>query len=178
VFRSLKDRGLAGVTLVVSDAHRGIRAAVARHFQGAAWQRCRVHYKREMGRKVSYKRLKELNRDLAAVFAGDGKAECLRRGEEMAARWERACPAVAAMLRDGLEDCLTAETFPGHHRKRLRSTNLLENLMKRLKKRTRVVGVFPNRASCDRLVGAQLLEVHEAWQTEVRPYFNMEHAGT
>jgi putative transposase len=99
VFRSLKDRGLAGVTLVVSDAHRGIRAAVARHFQGAAWQRCRVHYKREMGRKVSYKRLKELNRDLAAVFAGDGKAECLRRGEEMAARWERACPAVAAMLR-------------------------------------------------------------------------------
>jgi transposase-like protein len=177
VFRSLKDRGLRGVRLVVSDAHRGIRAAVGRHFQGVAWQRCRVHYKREMGRKVSYKKLKELNRDLAAVFAGEGKAEMLRRGEEMALRWENASPAVAAMLREGLEDCLTAESFPEHHRKRLRSTNLLENMMKRLKKRTRVVGVFPNRASCDRLIGAQLLELHEQWQTETTAYFNMESVG-
>ena len=177
VFRSLKDRGLSGVTLVVSDAHRGILAAVGRYFQGVAWQRCRVHFKREMGRKVSYKKLKELNRDLAAVFAGEGTAEMLRRGEEMAVRWERASPAVAAMLREGLEDCLTAEDFPEHHRNRLRSTNLLENIMKRLKKRTRVVGVFPNRASCDRLVGAQLLELHEQWQTERAAYFNMESVG-
>jgi putative transposase len=177
VFRSLKDRGLGGVKAVVSDAHRGIRAAVGRHFQGAAWQRCRVHYKREMGRKVSYKKLRDLNRDLAAVFAGADRGECLRRGEEMAVRWEKAAPAVAAMLRDGLGDCLTAEAFPERHRKRLRSTNLLENIMKRLKKRTRVVGVFPNRASCDRLVGAQLLELHEQWQTETGPYFNMENVG-
>jgi putative transposase len=178
VFRSLKDRGLRGVSLVVSDAHRGIRAAVARHFQGAAWQRCRVHFKREMGRKVSYKRLKELNRDLAAVFAPGERAECLRRGEEMAARWEAASPAVAAMLRAGLEDCLAVFAgFPEHHRRRLASTNLLENIMKRLKKRTRVVGVFPNRASCDRLSGAQLLELHEQWQTEPNPYFNMEGAA-
>ncbi len=92
----------------------------------------------------------------------------------MAAKWEKSCPAVAAMLREGLEDCLTAESFPEHHRRRLRSTNLLENMMKRLKKRTRVVGVFPNRASCDRLVGSQLLELHEEWQTEEKAYFNME----
>ena len=177
VFRSLKDRGLRGIKLVVSDAHRGIRAAVDRHFQGVAWQRCRVHFKRELGRRVSYKRLAELNRDLAAAFAGQDTAECLRRGEEMAARWEASSPAVAAMLRDGLEDCLAAEGFPGHHRKRLRSTNLLENMMKRLRKRTRVVGVFPNRASCDRLVGAQLLELHEQWQTEETAYFNMENVG-
>jgi transposase-like protein len=177
VFRSLKDRGLRGVKAVVSDAHRGIRAAVGRHFQGVAWQRCRVHFKREMGRKVSYKKLKELNRDLAAVFAGEGKAEMLRRGEEMALRWEMSSPAVAAMLREGLEDCLTAESFPEHHRKRLRSTNLLENMMKRLKKRTRVVGVFPSRGSCDRLVGSQLLELNEQWQTEAKAYFNMASAG-
>ena len=177
VFRSLKDRGLRGIKLVVSDAHRGIRAAVDRHFQGVAWQRCRVHFKRELGRRVSYKRLAELNRDLAAAFAGQDTAECLRRGEEMAARWEASSPAVAAMLRDGLEDCLAAEGFPGHHRNRLRSTNLRGNLMKRLRKRTRVVGVFPNRASCDRLVGAQLLELHEQWQTEETAYFNMENVG-
>jgi transposase-like protein len=176
VFSSLKDRGLRGVKLVVSDAHRGIRAGISRHFQGAAWQRCRVHYKREMGRRVSYKKLKELNRDLAAVFAPAEREECLRRGEEMACRWERASPAIALMLREGLEDCLTVQTLPGHHQKRLTSTNLLENIMKRLKKRTRVVGVFPNRASCDRLIGAQLLELHEQWTTEERAYFNMEYA--
>jgi putative transposase len=173
VFRGLKDRGLRGIKAVVSDAHGGIRSAMARHFQGVAWQRCRVHYKREMGRKVSYKKLKELNRELAIVFGGEGKAECLRRGEEMAERWEKSQPEVSAMLRSGLEDCLTAESFPEHHRRRLRSTNLLENMMKRLKKRTKVVGVFPNRASCQRLIGSQLLELHESWQTQAAAYFNM-----
>jgi len=177
VFRSLKDRGLRGLKAIVSDAHSGIRAAITRHFQGVPWQRCRVHYKREMGRKVSYKTLKALNQALATVFAGDGKSECLLRGEEMAVAWEaKGHSAVAAMLREGLEDCLTAESFPERHRNRLRSTNLLENMMKRLKKRTRVVCVFPNRASLDRLIGSQLLELHEQWQTEVRAYFNMENA--
>lgn len=177
VFRSLKDRGMSGITLVVSDAHRGIRAALARHFQGVAWQRCRVHYKREMGRTVSYKRLKELNRDLAVVFAGDGPAECMSRGEAMALKWQSISPAVASMLRAGLEDCLTVERFPAHHRLKLKSTNLLENIMKRLKKRTRVVGVFPNRSSCDRLIGAQLIELHEGWQTQQKAYFNMQVAS-
>jgi transposase-like protein len=177
VFRRLKDRGLSGVKLVVSDAHKGIRAALSRHFQGAAWQRCRVHFKREMGRKVSYKALKELMADLAAVYAAWERGECLRRGQEMAARWQARCPAAARMLEEGLEDTLSVLDWPGHHRRKLSSTNLLENMMKRLKKRTRVVGVFPSAASCDRLIGAQLLELHEQWQTEQRPYFNMECAG-
>jgi putative transposase len=175
VFRSLKDRGLGTVKLVVSDAHSGIRAAISRHLQGACWQRCAVHYKREMGRKVGYKKLKELNRDLKTVFASELKSECVLRAEEMAVKWEKT-PAVAAMLRESVEDCLTVLGFPAHHRKRLKSTNLLENIMKRLKKRTKVVGVFPNRASCHRLVGSQLLELHEQWQTETRDYFNMEYA--
>lgn len=174
-FRSLKDRGLSGVSLVVSDAHRGIRAAVARHFQGAAWQRCRVHLKRELGNKVSYKRRKELMKDLAAAFAPWERHECLRRGEEVAAKWEALkCPAVASALRQGLEDCLAVLSIPEHHRRKLASTNLLENLMKRLKKRTRVVGIFPTRASCDRLIGSQLLELHEGWEADPKAYFNME----
>jgi transposase-like protein len=177
VFKSLKDRGISGVKLIVSDAHRGIGSAIKRHFQGAAWQRCRVHYKREMGRKVSYKKLKELNADLAGVFAAAERDECLRRGEEMACKWERICPAVALMLREGLEDCLTVLSLPAQHRKRLNSTNLLENIMKRLKKRTKVVGVFPSRSSCIRLVGSQLMELHEQWLTEPKAYFNMEQAG-
>jgi putative transposase len=177
MFRDLKDRGLSGLTLVTSDAHGGIRKALTRHFQGVAWQRCRVHFKRELGRKVSRKALKELMADVAAVLEPSERSECLRRGEEMAARWEGRYPAVSRMLREGLEDCVTFLAFPELHRRRLGSTNLLENLMKQLKKRSRVVGVFPNRSSCDRLLGAQLLEVHERWVLEERTWFNMEQAS-
>jgi transposase-like protein len=177
LFRDLKDRGLQGLELLTSDAHRGIVAAARRHFQGVAWQRCRVHFKRELGRKVSYKVVKELMGDLVIVFEPEERVECLRRGEELAAKWEARYPSVAKMLRDGLEDCLTVLSFPEHHRQRLRSTNMMENLMKRLKKRSRVVGVFPSRSSCDRLLGAQLLEVHEEWSVEETPYFNMENKG-
>ena len=177
LFRQLKDRGLKGLSLVTSDAHGGIIAALRRHFQGVAWQRCRVHFKREMGRKVSYKVLKELMSDLVVVFAPEERVECLRRGEEMATKWESRYPAVAKMLRDGLEDCLSVLDFPEHHRKRLRSTNMAENIMRRLKKRSRVVGVFPSRSSCDRLLGAQLLELHEKWSLEETCYFNMQNVA-
>jgi transposase-like protein len=177
LFRDLKDRGLTGVRLLVSDAHRGIVAAARRHLQGVAWQRCQVHFKRELLRKVSYKRSAGLMKDVLAVFRGADVAECLRRGEELASQWEAPNPAVAAMLRQGLGDCLTVLAFPADHRRRLASTNALESLMRRLKKRTRVVCVFPNRGSCDRLVGAQLLEVHEQWLAEPIATFNMEAAG-
>jgi len=174
VFKGLKDRGLTGVKLAISDAHQGIRRALSRHFQGVAWQRCRVHFKREMGRKVSYKVVKELMSDLAAVYAAWDRGECLRRGQEMAGKWEGRYPAVSAMLNEGLEDTLSVLSLPENHRRKLASTNLLENIMKRLKKRTRVVGIFPNRASCDRLIGSQLLELHEMWQVEENSYLNME----
>ena len=174
VFKDLKDRGVTGVKLVVSDAHQGIRRALARHFQGVAWQRCRVHFKREMGRKVSYKLMKELMSDLSSVYGSWDRVECLRRGQEMAEKWRPRCAAVSTMLSDGLEDTLAVLNFPEHHRRKLASTNLLENVMKRLKKRTRVVGIFPNRASCDRLIGAQLLELHERWQVQEKIYVNME----
>lgn len=173
LFRSLKDRGLGGVKLVISDAHAGIRAALRRHFQGCAWQRCRVHFKRELGRKVSYKALKELMKDAAAAFAPAERSECLLRAEEAAAKWEGRCPAAAAMFREGFEDCLAVLELPENHRRKLASTNLLENLMRRLKKRTAVVCVFPNRASCARLIGSQLIEVHEGWSAERRPYLGM-----
>lgn len=174
VFRSLKDRGLTGVKLVVSDAHRGIRSALERHFQGSAWQRCRVHFKREIGRKVSYKVLKEVLADVAAVFEPWDRSECLRRAEEMASKWQSRYPTVAKMLRESVEDCLAVLSFPASHRRRLASTNLAENLMKQLKRRTRVVGVFPSRSSCDRLIGSLLVEIHEKWQLEDRPWLNME----
>jgi transposase-like protein len=174
MFRELKDRGLSGVELLISDAHGGITSALSRHLQGVAWQRCQVHFKRELLKKVSYKRSAELMADIKSVLKGEDMKECLRRGEEMAVRWEKRYPKVAKQLREGLSDCLTVMSFPEHHRKGLTSTNMLESLMKRLKKRTRVVGVFPNHASCDRLIGAQLMEVHEEWLSEEEVKFNME----
>jgi len=174
LFRQLKDRGLEGLRLVTSDAHGGIVAALRRHFQGVAWQRCRVHFKRELGQKVSYKVRAELMADLVVVFEPEERAECLRRAEEMAVQWQARYPTVAGMLRAGVEDCLAVLDFPSHHRRRLQSTNMLENLMRRLKKRSRVVGIFPNRSSCERLLGAQLLEVHESWSVESTAYFGMQ----
>jgi len=174
VFIDLKGRGLKGVKLLVSDAHQGIVAAARRHLQGVAWQRCRVHFMRELARKVSYKQARELMAEARAVFAGDSRRECLLRAEGMALRWDPSNAGVSRLLREGLEDCLAVLEFPEDHRRRLASTNELENLMKRLKKRTRVVGVFPSRPSCERLIGSQLLEVHEQWLTEETARFNME----
>lgn len=173
LFASLKDRGLAGVKLIVSDAHGGIRAAIARHFQGVGWQRCQVHFKRQIGSKVSYRQRKELMKDVRGVFAPQEKDQCLLRAQEVAAKWEKRCAAVAKMLREDLEDCLAVLGVPAGHRLHLTSTNMIESVMKRLKKRTQVVGVFPNRGSCDRLIGALLMEVHEQWQVEEHRWLNM-----
>ena len=176
LFADLKKRGVDGVKLIVSDAHGGIRCAMRRQFQGVAWQRCRVHFKRELGRKVSYKVLKDVMADIAAVFEPEDKAQCLSRAQVMALKWEGRYPAVAKMLREGVEDCLTVLSFPASHRRRLCSTNLAENVMRRLNQRTEVVGVFPSRSSCDRLIGALLMELHEQWSLATRPWFNMELA--
>lgn len=174
VFMDLKRRGLSGVLVLVSDAHSGIVSAAKRHLQGVSWQRCRVHFLRELCRKVSYKQYKTLLNEARQVFEGESVSDCLERAEAMAVRWEKSHAAVAKLLRGGTADCLTVLSLPQEHRRRMASTNELENLMKRLKKRTAVVGVFPSRASCDRLIGSQLLEVHEQWQTERLPRFNME----
>ena len=179
VFRTLKDRGLKGPRLVVSDAHKGIQKAMARHFQGVAWQRCRVHFKRELMKKVSWRDAKELMADTAAVFCPEDVRECMLRGEEMAVKWEgRGAAKVARMIREGLEDCLTVCGLPSEHRRRLNSTNMIERVMKEIKRRTRTVGVFPNEASCDRLVGALLVEMDEEWRVEEGCYLNMELVGT
>jgi len=174
VFRSLKDRGLRGLQLVVSDAHGGIRKALARHFQGVPWQRCRVHFRRELMKKVSWRQVKDLLLDFKAVLAPEERLECLRRAEEMACRWDGSHPKVSAMLRSGFESCLTVCGLPHEHLRRLNSTNMVEREMLELKRRTRVVGIFPNVASLDRLIGSQLLELDEKWRVEDKRYLPMD----
>lgn len=175
VFKELRSRGLRGVELVVSDAHSGIRAALARHFQGVAWQRCQIHLMRELIKKVSWRDDKELSKDLRAIFVSESRETCLAVAEEVAAKWEKKAPELAKALRAGIEDCLTVQEMPSEIRRRLRSTNMLERLMRSLKQRSQVVSIFPNAASCQRLLGAILLDIHEDWTSaEAKRYLNFD----
>ena len=177
VMTDLKRRGLGGVQMVVSDAHRGIRAALARHMQGTAWQRCRVHLMRELLRKVSWRDYKELAADLRAIFVSEDGARCLEVAGEVAERWQGRAPKMAKALREGIEDCLTAKALDPRRWRRLNSTNMLERLMRELKRRTRVVGVFPGPASMERLIGAVLMEMDDAWASEPTRYLVLEEDG-
>jgi putative transposase len=172
LFRSLKARGLCGVELVVSDDHRGLRAAVERHFQGASWQRCQVHYARNLLGMVGYTRRKELSEGLRGVFAAPSREVALRLASEMAARWRMSHPRVAEHLEEHIEECLSCLAFPESHRRRIRTTNGLERLNQEIKRRTRVVRIFPNREACLRLVTALAVEQSEEWLTG-RRYLDM-----
>jgi putative transposase len=177
LFTALKRRGLAGVELVVSDAHGGIRAALARHFQGAAWQRCRVHLMRELLAKVNWRDYYELAADLKAIYVGPSAAQCRRVAGEVAEKWLQRAPKMVAALEAGLEDTLTVQELAPEMRRRLKSTNLLERLMRTLKQRTKVVLIFPSVASLDRLIGALLLEKQEDWLAEPNRYLVLERQG-
>ena len=173
MFRSLKGRGLSGVELVVSDDHGGLKAAIARHFQGAAYQMCQVHYARNLLGMVGHARRKELSEGLRGVFAATSREVALHLASELAARWRPSHPRVAEHLEEHIEECLTCLTFPESHRRRIRTTNGLERLNQEIKRRTRVVRIFPNREACLRLVSALAVEQSEEWLTG-RRYLEME----
>jgi putative transposase len=173
LFRSLKARGLRGVELVVSDDHQGLRAAVERHFQGASWQRCQVHYARNLLGMVGHARRKELAEGLRGVFAAPSREVALRLASELAAKWRGSHPRVAEHLEEHIEECLSCLAFPESHRRRIRTTNGLERLNQEIKRRTtRVVRIFPNREACLRLVAALAIEQSEEWLTG-RRYLDM-----
>jgi putative transposase len=172
LFRSLKRRGLSGVELVVSDEHEGLKAAIARHFQGAAHQRCQVHYARNLLGMVAAKGRKDLAEDLRGVFAAPNREVALGLASELADRWRARHPGVAEHVEERIEECLACLAFPESHRKRIRTTNGLERFNQELKRRTRVVRIFPNRGSCLRLVSALAVEQSEEWLTG-RRYLDM-----
>jgi len=176
LFGDLKRRGVAGVELVVSDGHEGIRAALGRVYPKAAWQRCRTHFTRNALNKVSYKRRNALAKDLRAIFRSPERALCVQAAKELVDQWESEAPRVARQIEEQFEQCLAVLELEPHHRRRLNSTNMIERLMREVKRRTRVVGIFPNDASCDRLIGAMLIEQHETWQCELRRYIRIEES--
>ena len=174
LFRSLKRRGLKGVELVVSDDHEGLKAAISRHFQGASWQRCQVHYARNLLGMMGAAKRKELASDLRAIFAATGREQALGLASSVAEKWrEKGNEKVACHIEEHIEECLACLAFPESHRRRIRTTNSLERFSQELKRRTRVVRIFPNRESCLRLVTALAVEQSEEWLTG-RRYLDME----
>jgi putative transposase len=173
IFRSLKSRGLRGVELVVSDDHEGLKAAVGRHFQGASHQRCQVHYMRNLLAMVGRTKRKELASDLRAIFAAPERDQAMDAASSLAQKWQaKGNGKVAEHLEEHIEECLSCLAFPESHRRRIRTTNGLERLNQEIKRRTRVVRIFPNRESCLRLVTAVVVEQSEEWITG-RRYLDM-----
>ncbi len=167
-FRELKARGLQGVEVVTSDDHRGLVAAVKRHFQGTSWQRCQVHCARGLLGLVGATKRAALGAGVRTVFAAQTRSEARRLAGELADEWRTTHPHVAAQIDEHIEECFACYGFPPSHRVRLRTTNGLERLNQEIKRRTRVVRIFPNRAACLRLATALCAEQSDEWVTGKR----------
>jgi putative transposase len=173
LFRSLKGRGLKGVELVVSDSHEGLKAAIDRHFQGASWQRCQVHSTRNLLGMVGAKKRKELAADVRGIFAATSVDQALGFASSAAQKWRgKGDEKVAEHIEEHIEECLSCLAFPEGHRKRIRTTNGQERLNQEIKRRTRVVRIFPNPQACLRLATALAVEQSEEWVTG-RRYLDM-----
>jgi transposase-like protein len=168
--RSLKARGLSGVQLVISDAHTGLKAAIAGVLLGASWQRCRVHFLRNVLAQVPKGNAEMVAAAIRTVFAQPDAVHVRDQLDVIAGMLGRQLPKVEAMLREAAEDLLAFTGFPPGHWKKIWSTNPLERLNKEIKRRTDVVGVFPNPEALLRLAGAVLVEAHDEWQTGDRRY--------
>jgi putative transposase len=170
--RSLKARGLTGVALVISDAHTGLKAAIEAVVLGAAWQRCRVHFMRNVLARVPKGNAEMVAAAIRTVFAQPDAEHVHTQLDVIAGMLGRQFPKVEAMLRDAEDDLLAFTGFPVSHWKKVWSTNPLERLNKEIKRRTDVVGVFPNPAALLRLAGAVLVEAHDEWQVSDRRHLS------
>lgn len=152
----------------------GLTKAIRRMFQGCCWQRCRVHFVRNLLQRVPKAHQGMVTAALRSVFAQESAAEILSRWDDLASSLAERFPKAAELMAEAREDVLAFRHFPQPHWKKVWSTNLLERLNEEVKRRTRVVGIFPNDASITRLVGAVLLEQDEHWQLEGRRMFSAD----
>jgi len=170
--RSLRARGLSGVQLVISDAHEGLKAAIAAVFADASWQRCRVHFMRNVLARVPKGSSEMVAAAIRTIFAQPDAEHVHAQLTEIATMLGRQFPAVAEMLEDAREDLLAFSAFPSAHWRQIWSTNPLERLNKELKRRTDVVGIFPNEAAVVRLATAVIAEHHDEWAVTDRRYLS------
>jgi putative transposase len=173
-FQDLEDRGLRGVRFVVSDDHKGLRTAIDTHFPGASWQRCQVHLLRNVLGHVSRKDRQWAADRMSTITNAATLDEARKQLQAAVTAFEERYPKVAALLDEHGEEILAVYQLPERHRKKMRTTNMLERENEELKRRTRVVRIFPNEASCLRLTTALAMETSEEWQG--RRYLDMNHA--
>lgn len=159
----LVDRGLTGVQLVIADEHAGLAAAVRKWLPEAERQRCTVHLQRNVLAKVPHRLRKRVAREVAALFQAPSAAEARRQLEQLTARWHGQLPEAMACLTAGFATATTFYRFPPQHWRRIRTTNGLERLHGEIKRRTKAVGAFPDRASALRLITAVALKVTTKW---------------
>lgn len=171
--RGLIDRGLHGVKLVVSDAHAGLKAAIASVLSGSSWQRCKVHFMRNIIAHVPLKQKAAVGSDLSSIFAQPTRELAERRAADVAVTHRRTSARAMQILDDGIFEALNYLAFPRPHWRKLASTNPIEHLNRDIRRRTKLVGIFPNITSALRLITLVLAEQTEDWQTE-RRYMNAD----
>jgi transposase-like protein len=175
---SLQERGLHGVTMIISDDHGGLKAARQARFPGVPWQRCQFHLQQNAGHYVPKIGMRtEVAASIRSIFNSQDRADADRRLDIVVRKYEKSAPKLSHWLADNVPDCLTVFSLPETHRRRLRTSNMLERLNKEIKRRTRVATLFPNEASLLRLVSAVLMEISEEWETG-KIYLRMENSGS
>ena len=172
--RGLKERGLAGVRLVISDAHAGLKASIPRVLAGASWQRCKVHLMRNILGTVASASKDMVAATVRTIFAQPTAEACRAQLHEVVRILEPQFPKAATILENAEIDVLAHTAFPRAHWRKIASTNPLERINKEIKRRSNVVGIFPDDASVIRLVGAVLLDQHDDWAIAERRYLSEE----
>ena len=175
--RTLKRRGLAGVRLVISDAHEGLKAAVTKVLR-ATWQRCRVHFGRNALAHAGKTQRRIVSAWIGTAYAQEDAAAAHAQWRSVADQLRPKVPRLAALMDAAEEDVLAYMDFPAAHRAKLHSTNPIERLNGEIKRRTDVVGIFPNEAAAVRLIGAILLEQSDEWATQRARTMTLETIGT
>jgi transposase-like protein len=171
--RSLARRGLRGAKLVISDAHEGLKAAIVKVL-GATWQRCRVHFMRNALAYAGKTQRRIVSAWVGTAFAQDDVAAARKQWREVADQARPRVPKLAALMDEAETDVLAYMGFPPQHRTKLHSTNPLERLNGEIKRRSEVVGIFPNEAAVIRLIGALLLEQNDEWAVQRARYMSLE----
>ena len=171
-FSDLKHRGLKDVDLISSDNHKGLVNAIKKHFQGTTWQRCQTHFSRNVLDKTPKKHQPELKNHLRSIYQANDIDEARRLLSVTLNAFERLAPKAMTTLEDGFEDVMAVMNLPEKYRKRLRTTNSIERLNEEVRRRDRVIRIYPNEASVIRLLGSVLIEQDEKWSS--RKYLDME----
>jgi putative transposase len=168
-FKSLKERGLSGVQLLISDAHGGLKSG-ARKVLKAEWQRCKVHFYRNVLSQVPKRSQAEVSEAMKSVFVQRDEKSAKGKAADLVKQFQGRFAKAMDIFEAGIDDVLSYLHYPAGHRIRISSTNPLERLNREIRRRTRVVGIFPHRGACVRLIGMLLVEIHEDWLTDDKAY--------